>query len=520
MKTRKLLPVAAAAMAGLLVFSIGGFAAGPSDGGSAGSGYGGGGGSGSGSGSGEGGGGGEPPDYGDLFVLYRDADGVPILTADFCQQPIGLPSATCPLVCEEGAPCLVPVDPATCGIQAGFEACTQEVEFGRTNVARSPERVFATQMEDVLVRLSTADCVTRDAAGRMVTSTVTDGLVTSAAIDSPIQNLAIYQQLMLNGYLGTAEAPFALPGDVLDIAAVGIGAASDKGGKVSVDMVIYLNQILGLTDESVPTFLPKKCIEVKEEVMGTVQMVRKCFLDYGPTGANHLYSRGAHFGALPAPAYIPAVAPQAGWFEYLNTLEPTMPTFGIGQGPTLGVVPELTGNPSWMGSNIESFAQAADDARAVINFMHSWPVPGDYPTPFTCGDSGAITYDVSISEMSGLQVPVRMVAGTEGREFTLSVANAGPGAALGTVVLTAVDANGIAIPTFPRSYDFTLAAGATQSWTEGFSVSYKTTIAWTATAHARFDVNPANNSVTETTIVKKGGGNLVSKPKTTVVTKK
>ena len=41
-----------------------------------------------------GGGGSEPPDLGDLFILYRDANGVPILTTESCQQPIGLPSDT------------------------------------------------------------------------------------------------------------------------------------------------------------------------------------------------------------------------------------------------------------------------------------------------------------------------------------------------------------------------------------------------------------------------------------------
>ncbi len=52
-----------------------------------------------------------------------------------------------------------------------------------------------------------------------------------------------------------------------------------------------------------------------------------------------------------------------------------------------------------------------------------------------------------------------MVAGTEGREFTLAVANAGPDAATGTVQLTAVDSNGASVPTFPRTYGFTLAPG-------------------------------------------------------------
>lgn len=456
---------------------------------------------------GDGGGGGGSPDYGDLFVLYRDADGIPILTADACQQPLAAPGVTLPAVetipgCvppSATASCVIPVDPATCGVVPGYETYTQEIEFGRTNAARAPDSMFAQQLEDVVVRLSTADCVSRDAAGRMVTSTVTDGVVASAAIDSPLQNLAIYKQLMLTGYLGEATAPIPLPANRLDIAAVGIGAASDKGGKVSVDMVVYLNQILGLTDESVPTVLPKKCIDVKEEVQGVVQLVRKCFLDYGPTGGSFDYRRGANFGALPAPAYIPAVNPQAGWFEYLAVRDPAIPTFEIAQGEILAAVPELA-NRGFEAQNIGGFAQAADDARAVIEYAHSWPVPGDYPTALTCGDSGEINYDVSISEESGLQVPVRMARGTV-REFTVTVANAGPDAASGTVEVTGRDSNKQTIPTFPRTYDFTLAPGTSQSWTETFTINYVTTITWRAKATAEFDVNTGNNIVKETTQV-------------------
>jgi hypothetical protein len=301
-----------------------------------------------------------------------------------------------------------------------------------------------------------------------------------------------------------------LPADELDIAAVGIGAASDKGGKVSVDMVVYLNQILGLTDESVTTTLPKKCIEVKEEVMGVITMVKKCFLDYGSTGGDFIHDRGAHFGALPAPAYIPAGAPQAGWTEYLGVLDsnPSYPTFYRAQGPTLDAVPELKAGPHWTGSNIGGFATAADDARGVINYLHSWPLPVDFATALkTCEASSDIHYDVSISADSGLQVPVRMVAGTEGREFTLAVANAGPDTATGSVQLTAVDAKGVSISTFPRSYSFTLTPGTSKSWTEAFSISYKTTVTWTATVTADHDVNQNNNSVTEiTTVIGKGGG--------------
>jgi hypothetical protein len=504
---RHLFTVAVALLAGLLAFSAGALAAKPP-------------GAGNGGGSGGGGGGGSAsPDLGDLVILYRDADGIPILTADSCQQPLAAPGVTLPAVgtIPECVPasatdsCVIPVDPATCGIVLGYETYTQEVEFGRTNVARSPASVFDQQLEDVIIRLATADCVTRDAAGRMVTSTDAGGVVTSAAIDSPLQNLAIYKQLMLTGYLGAQTDPIALPAEVLDIAAVGIGAASDKGGKVSVDMVVYLNQILGLSDEAVTTYLPKNCIDIKEEVKGVVQLVRKCFLDYGPAGGGpgggaYMYDRGTYFGSLPDPAYIPAGSPVAGYSEYLGVLDDLVPTFEIVQGPTLDAVPELKGYPTLMASNIGGFAQAADDTRAVIEYLHSWPLPDVYATPLTCVASGVTTYDVSISDVSGLQVPVRMVSGTEGREFTLSVANAGPDAASGTVELEAVDANGMSIPTFPRTYSFTLVAGTSTSWTEGFSVDYKTTVTWTATADAPFDVNPANNSVTETTTVTGTGG--------------
>ena len=39
-----------------------------------------------------GGSGNEPPDFGDLVIMYRDADGVPELTGDKCQQPVAFPS--------------------------------------------------------------------------------------------------------------------------------------------------------------------------------------------------------------------------------------------------------------------------------------------------------------------------------------------------------------------------------------------------------------------------------------------
>ncbi len=38
-------------------------------------------------------------------------------------------------------------------------------------------------------------------------------------------------------------------------------------------------------------------------------------------------------------------------------------------------------DPGFLDGNIGGFAQAADDTRAVIDFMHDRPVPLDYETP-------------------------------------------------------------------------------------------------------------------------------------------
>ena len=265
----------------------------------------------------------------------------------------------------------------------GCEACTQEVDFGRINEARSSDEVFDSQLQDVVFNLATSDCVVSlDPAGRMVTGTLltdtpSDPLLpeeyTTSDIDSPLQNLAIYRQLIQTGSIGV---PLPQGASVLDTAARALGAASDKTGEVNVDLVAYLNTIMGLSDPGTTTILdPKICIQVREEVQGAVQLVQKCFLDYGAYG----YDRATNFGALPQPAYIPLAAPADGTFEYLAIHDETVPSFTIGQDLISTVV--FADAPGFLDGNIGGFAQATDDARAVIDYMHTWPVPVDYATP-------------------------------------------------------------------------------------------------------------------------------------------
>ncbi len=488
---------------------------------------------------------GAPPDLGDLIVLYRDAWGLPLLTGDLCQQPLAAPGVALPAVdpypaCTPSTPddsCVIPVDPETCAVVVGYETFTQEVDFGRTSVIRSPVSVIEQSLGEVVTKLATAQCTTLDPAGRLVNTSEINDVVLSATIDSPLENLAIYRQLMLTGYLGADATAIVLPdANVLNMAARGFGAAADKTGKVTEDQFVYINEIMGLTDENVQTYLPKICMNVREEVQGNVQQVRKCFLNYGTAHPEHenivgnseyadyQYNRTANFAALPAPAYIPASGPMDGWFEYLGLWSEPVGTdpylFYIVQGPILQsvfclnalgepVVPENgdcvaiggTIDPGFEGGNIGGFTQAADDTREVIEFTHDRPLPLGYETAVPLCDvpDTDVIYDVSISEESGLQVPKQIVDGSEGREFTVTVANAGPDLASGYVAVTADAANGVVIEGSPWTISFTdLGAGASYSETTFFSINLgaRTTIAWTATAIpdcVDCDLNTANN---------------------------
>ena len=495
-------------------------------------------GQGGGGGGGNGGGGGgdaEIPDYGDLIILLRDEFGVPVPSASvpvpdpesgntidggLCWQPTSADPAF-PAAFAAWVPPLdrlvlptlftvidgryvIPVDQYTCGVEGYFSSYTEEVDFGRINEARSPASVFESQLEDVIIKLATADSTSLDPAGRMVASNCVevDGeieITSTSTIDSPLQNLAVYRELMLTGTIGVDLPEEA---DIFDTAARGLGVASDKGGLVNKDMVAYLNMLMGLDEAQ--TILPKLTETYREEVQGTIQQVTKSFLDYRGYG----YDRGANFLALPSPPYIPKLAPVPGEFEYLALVpDSNPPQFEILQGPIMTAV--FDNDPGFLGGNIEGFAQAADDTRAVINFMHDWPIPDAdlYGTPVPCVPSDNILYDLAISEQSGLQVPKNYVNGGE-REFFINVGNLGPDPANGTVTVVATGDEGSL-----GNWTFTfedLPEGQTASFTGYFTIDTTSSeIAWSATVVADppgTDPNLTNNTRDATSKVRASGG--------------
>jgi hypothetical protein len=203
------------------------------------------------------------------------------------------------------------------------------------------------------------------------------------------------------------------------------------------------------------------------------------------------------------------------------------PLFTIVQGPILNavfcvdgdglpVLPTSDGScptsiidSGFLGGNIGGFAQASDDTRAVINFMHDWPMPDAdvFGTAVPCVSSGDILYDLAISEQSGLQVPKNYVNGGE-REFFIHVGNLGPDTANGTVTVVA---NGFEGLLDDWTFEFEgLGNGETISWTQIFTINTEgEEIKWTAEVVADApgtDPNPANNTREATSKVRAIGG--------------
>lgn len=268
--------------------------------------------------------------YGDMYVILRNENGVPILDENGFVQPIDASGNLIPLDAE-GAP----IDPSL----------AIEVELGRLNVGRSPSQVLNSRAQEVVTLLSSATALTTDASGRLVV-TSPDGSVKT--IDAPLENLAIYIALMTQG---TIPGVTDLPGTEFDhlvdgtltaadmAAAVSfLAAASDKFSPLSLDAVAYINAILGIETES----------------QGSVTWSD---VDYSA----YSYDRSDTYGDVTATVLVR---------QPDGSLVPT----------EVNIFEAVFGGTDYSGTAFASFAQAVDDARAVVNYIHEYEVPAVAPS--------------------------------------------------------------------------------------------------------------------------------------------
>jgi hypothetical protein len=182
--------------------------------------------------------------FGDMVVLLRDANGVPILTADGLVQVIAYYYPTgsttlVPLKDASGNLVTIPYNaegdllPTVTVGGVTYDVFGAEVELGRLSVGRAPEKVLTHSLDEALAKLTAAGAVVAvDSTGRLTVNGVT--------IDSPLENLALYDAYMS----GTLPSTLTLPAGFNPAAL--LAAAGDKTGTLSVDTVVYMNSILGI----------------------------------------------------------------------------------------------------------------------------------------------------------------------------------------------------------------------------------------------------------------------------------
>ncbi len=207
-----------------------------------------------GSGSDGGGGGGGGDLYSDLWVVVRDLDpsdgggnGEPVLDGNGQVIPIGLDTATgatFPIYFTEVAEGDFEIPPDQL-------AYVQEVSLERANMARAPAEMIAAALADALAKIENGTAITTDLSGRIAV----DGVL----IDSPRENLALYQLIMTAGGSDTwpevlANADANLPPAIAALLASGwdptglLAGAFSKFEPVSMDAVLYEHSILGVNE--------------------------------------------------------------------------------------------------------------------------------------------------------------------------------------------------------------------------------------------------------------------------------
>ena len=256
--------------------------------------------------------------FGDMVVVLRDVNGAPILTSAGLVQVIAYvydaSGNLVPMKDASGNPVVIPynADGDLMTEINGVPVYSAEVDLGRLSVGRAPSKVLDHSLTEALSKL-TAGTVTLDSTGRLAVDGVT--------IDSPLENLALYDKYMTTGSLPGVTLPTGFnPASLL-------AAASDKYGSINVDTVVYMNSILGINS-------------------GTT------YYDFSTTN----YDRYTTWKNATAQVLV---------------LQPDGVTYKV---ETVNLYDAVFNDTNWVDptatGGADDFATAADDYRAVIEFVH------------------------------------------------------------------------------------------------------------------------------------------------------
>lgn len=133
------------------------------------------------------------------------------------------------------------------GTQGGRPAwaggAVDDVELGRLNVARAPGHVLDRALAEALATMDPTLYSMPDLEA-VVYAILNE---TAVRVDSPLQNLALYKDMLLDGTIGDGVKIPVNQDNFLVLAAIFVGGAAEKTLPITVDTVEALNTIMGLT---------------------------------------------------------------------------------------------------------------------------------------------------------------------------------------------------------------------------------------------------------------------------------
>jgi hypothetical protein len=380
--------------------------------------------------------------FGDLIHIKRDAvTGQPILQKRWIEYPQDLFDwGYCPIPVDINGEEIPFVD-LTCD-PVDTEAVVEVDYFGRLSGGRTKERVNRMHFDEVINNIKDAGKIKVDAAGRLMLgfdcfTSSNNNLVcpTWKTIDSPMENLALYLRLMKYGHLqtdpmevdiwaagdpaagiqyhpalgpedwgkvgraflpsvagGQPENCFhsdnsfnpdcALPETLMPLdyrrAASFLAAAADKTGKITVDLVQYMNRILKITLDTETTLanvdqlpalirdcgddpeaqLPYEECVIVPATEGMAAPADEMFVDFKLAAYNRFSTFDKTLNVI-MPLGDGTWVEQSD-IELLDWLE-------FANGPAVN-------RNSW---NIGSFVDATSDALRTVEFLHNYEIPAD-----------------------------------------------------------------------------------------------------------------------------------------------
>jgi len=141
-----------------------------------------------------------------------------------------------------------------------------EVELGRLNVGRAPGFVLARAEDKALEEFNQNMAALYNLTAEQAAALLHTNYDESERIHSPVQNLALYKDVMI---FGKTQLPGVNPASIYDLAAIFLGSASDKNIPITNDTIIAINRILGLVEmsESDITTLATKAEAVRVSIL-------------------------------------------------------------------------------------------------------------------------------------------------------------------------------------------------------------------------------------------------------------